>query len=151
MGVGGNDRVKVFTYGSLVVSEVWALVAGRLHEAEPAVLHGFRRRQIHGASYPGIIPAQGEHTEGILWSGVNARELERLDDFEGDMYERRAVAVQVDSGTVQAEVYVVLDEHAHLLSPNAWDEALFRSRELAVYLEGCRAFAADWDGRSARD
>ena len=68
-----------------------------------------------------------------------------LDDFEGDLYERRAV--EVLGGRTRGSgprPTSCATQRTHLLSPHDWDEAVFRARELEGYLEGCRAFAAEW-------
>jgi gamma-glutamylcyclotransferase (GGCT)/AIG2-like uncharacterized protein YtfP len=133
---------SVFTYGSLIVPEVWALVAGRRHGSEPAILGGYKRRALHGVPYPGIFPAPAEQVEGILWHGVEPEEMLRLDDFEGDLYERITTEVNVGAERIAAEAYVVGAAHEGMLSHEPWDEARFRAQELDAYLEGCRRFAA---------
>ena len=135
---------SVFCYGSLVVPEVWTLVAGRLHPSEPALLHGYRRRQLHAAPYPGIVAARMEEVEGVLWHGVEPEVVKRLDSFEGDVYERVAVEVQAGERRVAAEAYVIGPAHQRLLSPEPWSESRFRERELERYLQGCRRFADSW-------
>lgn len=137
---------SVFTYGSLVVPEVWALVAGRLHEAEPARLSGFRRRLLRGVPYPGIAPSPRDSVEGVLWRGVSPQEVARLDEFEGEIYERLSVEVRAAGDPAAAEAYVLRATHEHLLSREAWDEAHFREVELTRYLEGCGRFAAARNG-----
>lgn len=135
---------SVFTYGSLIVPEVWALVAGRRHTSEPALLEGYKRRALHGVSYPGIFPAPNEQVEGTLWHGIEPEQMLRLDDFEGDLYRRISVEVRVGEAPAVADVYVIRPSHESLMSPEPWDEARFRTQELTGYLEGCRRFAAAW-------
>jgi hypothetical protein len=65
---------------------------------KPAVLHGYRRHRVHGADYPGIVPASedafADKVLGTLVSGLTDGDLHRLDLYEGSEYERRAVAVR---------------------------------------------------------
>ncbi len=133
---------SVFTYGSLVVPEVWALVAGRLHEATPARLDGYCRRRVRSAPYPGVVPEADGSVDGVLWRDVDGTALERLDDFEGDLYTRDALTVTGGGRKRDAFVYVVKPDCAHLLSAEPWSEEAFRRDELTAYLEGCRRFAA---------
>ncbi len=135
---------SVFTYGSLAVPEVWTLVAGRLHVSEPALLSGFRRRVLRDAPYPGIVPSPSELVDGVLWHGIDTVTMARLDDFEGDLYERLPVEVLVGEEAAVAHAYVVRPRHQALLSPEPWDEATFREHELERYLEGCQRFAESW-------
>lgn len=140
---------SVFTYGSLVFAEVWELVAGRLHRSEPALLAGYRRRMLHGAPYPGISPATADDVDGVLWHDVGSDVLARLDDFEGEIYERRTLGVTALSGPCRAEAYVIRTAHESLLSAEHWQEERFRDQELERYLEGCARFANQWDHSSA--
>ena len=139
-----DPATSVFAYGSLVVPEVWALVAGCAHPSEEAVLPGHRRRCLAGVPYPGVVADPEEEVPGVLWRDVDAEVTERLDDFEGDAYERVLVEVVADGGPELAWVYVIRPSAAPLLTPEPWDEAVFRERELERYLEGCRRFAAAW-------
>jgi gamma-glutamylcyclotransferase (GGCT)/AIG2-like uncharacterized protein YtfP len=119
-----------------MLPEVMEVVAGRLFERSPALLRG--------AVYPAVVAAAGERTTGVLWEGLDADALARLDRFEGEPYERLLLRVTPLSGEErEAFVYVLPPERHALLSDAAWDEAMFRARHLAGYLAGCRAFARE--------
>jgi gamma-glutamylcyclotransferase (GGCT)/AIG2-like uncharacterized protein YtfP len=122
---------RLFAYGTLLVAEVMERVAGRSFPAEHAVLLGWRRRLLRGATYPGLVPAPGESVEGLLYAGLDAGALARIDRFEGALYERRELTVALDSGKSRpAFVYVLRPEHRGLLSELPWSEAEFRARHL---------------------
>jgi gamma-glutamylcyclotransferase (GGCT)/AIG2-like uncharacterized protein YtfP len=118
------------------------LVAGTLPVSGPAVLRDHARRAVRGAVYPGVLPKPGASVEGLLWSGIVASAMCRLDAFEGALYERRSLRVETPEGAADAEVYVVRRARRSLLADEDWDLARFEARELAAYLEGCRRFAA---------
>jgi len=57
----------------------------------PALLKGFRRHRVLHADYPGIVPDETGTVRGTVVSGLTDGDIWRLDIFEGDEYERRAV------------------------------------------------------------
>jgi gamma-glutamylcyclotransferase (GGCT)/AIG2-like uncharacterized protein YtfP len=127
-----------------MLPEVMEIVAGSGLRRQPAMLGGFQRRCLRGAVYPGLIPAAGERTEGVLWEGLDARMLERIDRFEGDLYERWVEAVELPSGASRDSfVYVLRPAEVGRAGPSAWDEEDFRARHLTAYLRGCRAFVRE--------
>ena len=122
---------RLFAYGTLLVPEVMERVAGRGFPAERAVLVGWRRRLLRGATYPGLVPAAGERVEGLLYDGLDAGALARIDRFEGALYERRELPVVLGSGENRAAfVYVLRPEHRGLVTELPWNEAEFRARHL---------------------
>jgi len=84
-----HARHALFVYGSLQVDEVMEAVTGRRFSGRPAILPGHRRRLLVGRSYPGVVPDPGESTPGIVFEGLASDDLEILDLFEGEPYERR--------------------------------------------------------------
>jgi hypothetical protein len=52
------------------------------------------------------VPTEGDQVRGILWLGLSADEIVRLDQFEGEHYQRVSVRVRDFSGENHtAEVY----------------------------------------------
>jgi gamma-glutamylcyclotransferase (GGCT)/AIG2-like uncharacterized protein YtfP len=143
--------MDVFTYGSLQFPRVLAAVIGRVPPREPAVLEGFARYRVRGASYPGIVAEPGARTEGTVWRGLDLDALAALDRFEGALYERPELRVSVaPAESCAAFVYLLRPEHRALATDSAWREDDFRERHLRGYLAACRAFAQELrDDRSA--
>jgi gamma-glutamylcyclotransferase (GGCT)/AIG2-like uncharacterized protein YtfP len=138
----------LFAYGTLLIPEVMEVVAGRRLAARAAVLRGFRRRLLRGAVYPAVLPAPGEDTEGVVWSGLDQRALARLDRFEGELYERRRLAVELaEGGACEAFVYVLEPRHRALATDAPWELEVFRARHLRDYLAACHAFVRELDAR----
>lgn len=134
--------MHLFTYGTLMLPEVMEIVIGALPASEPARLVGFRRAALRGAIYPGLVPAAGRETQGVLWRDLDAGQLGRIDRFEGALYEREQVAVECRGAAArEAAVYVIGAAHRHRVEAAPWSEADFRARHLAAYLRDCRAFA----------
>lgn len=135
---------RLFTYGTLMLTEVMEIVAGRRFASRRAELPDYGRRRLSGAIYPGLVPAAGETTAGVLWEGLDAPALARIDRFEGPLYERPELAVTLAPGErCAAFVYVLRPEHRALAREGAWEEADFRARHLDAYLATCRAFARE--------
>jgi gamma-glutamylcyclotransferase (GGCT)/AIG2-like uncharacterized protein YtfP len=135
---------RLFTYGTLMLAEVMEIVAGHRLPSRRAELPGYGRRLLRGAVYPGLVPAAGETTAGVLWEGLDAPALARIDRFEGSLYVRPELCVTLAPGErCTAFVYLLRPEHRALATAGAWDEAEFRARHLDEYLAACRAFARE--------
>jgi gamma-glutamylcyclotransferase (GGCT)/AIG2-like uncharacterized protein YtfP len=111
----------LFVYGTLMVPEVMRTVSGRSVVGEGARLPGYRCRRLHGEVYPGIVPAAGESVDGLLYRGLDAAAMARLDDFEGEMYRRETVRVALSAGRrVDAEAFVIIEAFIECLGPEPW-------------------------------
>lgn len=83
--------------------DVLAAVLGRpAGDGQPAVLEGYRRVYRQGASYPIIVPAADGRVEGILVTGLERRDRDRLVAFEGVDYRLAEVQVVDDGGRRRA-------------------------------------------------
>ncbi len=134
---GMND---LFAYGTLMCEEIMLAVTGCRPRSMPAVLEGFRRGRIRGESYPGLVAAAGCRVEGILYRDLSADGWERLDRFEGEMYARHTVDVQLPDGTmVSAITYLVRPRFLGLVEAAEWDFQAFLQRDKA-------RFEADYRG-----
>jgi len=127
--------MNVFTYGSLMFADVWSRVAGQSCPSRIATLHHFAAWKVRGESYPGLAPAPGQSTTGLLYLDVSADAAARLDAFEGPFYQRTPVTVRLADGTaIEAETYIVTPAHRHELEPATWDAEEFRQHHLASFL-----------------
>jgi gamma-glutamylcyclotransferase (GGCT)/AIG2-like uncharacterized protein YtfP len=135
-----------FAYGTLALPEVMQALTGRRFASGAAVLPGFARYRVRGRVYPGVVAEPGGETAGRLYAGLDAATLALLDRFEGELYERRGLPVRTGAGgSARAEVYVVRETLLGALSREPWSLEDFAARELARYLEACRAFHAAVD------
>ncbi|KAI1129442.1 AIG2-like family-domain-containing protein [Nemania abortiva] len=141
-----------FFYGTLMAPEVFFTVCYRnsidnvavlkkLHQFKPAILHGYCRRRVKWADYPGITPDPEHEVRGVYVTGLTSANMKHLDDFEGSEYDRKTVKVRLlskvgdDKGTgnvegeeVECEVYVFnkLGE----LENREWDFEEFRTQKM---------------------
>lgn len=95
----------------------------------PATLHGYTRRAVRGATYPGIFSDVGGLVLGCLYQDLPDTAWAPLDRFEGEMYVREQVQIALENASVlAAEVYVVRPEFLHRLDTMDWDFDAFLHR-----------------------
>ena len=134
--------MNVFTYGSLMIPSVMAAVTGKRFQVMKACLNGYARFKVKGESYPGIVYQPGAATDGVVHCDVDDLSLKLLDDFEGEMYKRIPVPVEVDqSGVLIAETYIFAPEHLQLLSSEPWDFEEFKKEHLQEFLKSYKGFS----------
>lgn len=103
----------------------------KLYTFTPAILHGYCRRRVRFAQYPGIIEDADHQVFGMFVTGLTRANMAKLDYFEGSQYVRKTVQVKLltkvgntkGEGNVEgeersAEVYVFLD--ARELEDQEW-------------------------------
>lgn len=131
---------SLFVYGTLQFPEILEAVTGHRFPGTTATLSGYRRRRLEHRPYPGIVAA-AEDTTGRLYRDLDARSLERLDVFEGRIYERRRVETRTEEGVLEvAWTYVVADRYAYLMSPETWDARSFWAVHGDAFLAACERF-----------
>lgn len=98
---------NIFTYGSLMFPEVWTRVVAGDYRSVHARLDGHARFEVRNQTYPGMVPQERSHVAGVLYIDVDEADLERLDHFEGDDYQRVTREVTCEDGVARAaETYV---------------------------------------------
>jgi len=103
-----------------------SFVSGQAVHGEPALLENHVRHPVRNAEYPGMVPQPGERVAGVVYRGLSAAALDRLDRFEGEMYERRRVRLTDAAGNaLDAWSYVFRPEFASLLLPGDWSFEAF--------------------------
>jgi len=90
-----------------------------------AVSHGLLRDhcrlRVRGEHYPGLVPRPGASVEGVVYRAVPADAWVRLDRFEGDMYLRASVAVELADATIRrVQTYLIRPELSGCLEDRAW-------------------------------
>jgi hypothetical protein len=81
--------MRFFFYGTLMDRDVVARVLARpvIREAmKPAILRGWRRTCVHGASYPIVLRDKASQVDGMTLDGISKVESERLSAYEGPRY-----------------------------------------------------------------
>jgi len=113
--------MNLFTYGTLIHPEIMAKVAGATFESKPGMLQGYQRKLVKDEVYPGIREHPESSVEGVVYFNITPAALQRLDYFEGEMYERHEVnIIHKDNTTTHAQTYVIRPEYEHHLSNQDW-------------------------------
>ncbi len=133
---------NIFAYGTLMIPAVIYAVTARHFRSQTAILRGYARFTVKGESYPGIIPQADAITEGIIYLNVNEASLERLDIFEGELYQRTPVRAETKGKEMlNAETYVIKSEYRGCLSSKGWDVNRFTQADLKRFLEKYQGFS----------
>jgi gamma-glutamylcyclotransferase (GGCT)/AIG2-like uncharacterized protein YtfP len=134
--------MNLFVYGTLMVPAIMRAVCGYDRPGRRALLPGYARRRVVGEVYPGVRVQPGEDVDGILYPAVSDAQIGLLDLFEGELYRRQDVVVQVDRRPVAAFCYV-LEPNAHdALSGEPWTLEAFLRDGHAAFVGEYRGFAA---------
>ncbi|KAI0408137.1 AIG2-like family-domain-containing protein [Xylaria palmicola] len=163
MGSSQSDTRAAFFYGTLMAHEVFFTVCygsstdnvtllKSLHKFQPAILHGYCRRRVRFADYPGITPDPDHEVRGMYVTGLTSANMHYLDRFEGDQYERKTVKVRllsqvgddkgdgnVEGEEVECEVYVFCDRTD--LEDREWDFEEFRTQKMRYWTRGDYGFS----------
>jgi gamma-glutamylcyclotransferase (GGCT)/AIG2-like uncharacterized protein YtfP len=141
--------MHVFTYGTLMFPEVWQEVVGRSFETVEGTAPGFEVFRVRDAVFPGIIAGTGEClVRGVVYLDVDRESTGRLDRFEDDFYERRAIAVDCNDGQRRtAEAYVVPPANRKVLTSEPWcRESFLVSGGLEQFISRFAGFGRISDG-----
>lgn len=118
--------MQLFVYGTLMDAEIMSHVAGGHFVSRSAKLEGYRRRRMRGEVYPAIVPCPHETVSGRVYFSLSSAALERLDQFEGQQYERCSVTVASADGPLQVEAYVLAPAYLDRLSSSPWELTTFQ-------------------------
>lgn len=122
--------MNLFVYGTLLFPGIRERVGGRSFCSKPAILHGFRVRKVHQATFPGIarVASGGsESAAGELLFDLTESELDKFDRYEDRFYVRSIVSVILENGSeVEGFVYEVpLEIAEEILSEEPWSKEWF--------------------------
>jgi gamma-glutamylcyclotransferase (GGCT)/AIG2-like uncharacterized protein YtfP len=126
---------NIFVYGSLMFEEVWGQLTHNQYHKMDAHLKGFIRLKVKGEEYPGIIPSPDNQVTGHLYINVCSDDIEQLDSFEGELYQRSQVIVLSDGSEYKADTYIFKSKYQTLLSGKEWDAGLFKEKGLKNFLK----------------
>ena len=117
---------NLFAYGTLMCDDIMQEVSGLRLRNVPGTLAGYSRRCVKGEKYPALVPDENGSVEGVVYLNVPDSAWERLERFEGEMYARQVVGVELKDGArLRAETYVVKPNFLDHLDETDWDFARF--------------------------
>ena len=127
----------LFAYGTLMCEDIMQEVSGCLPEHRRGVLKGYARRRVRSQVYPGLLQLEANRVDGVVYLDVPASAWERLDRFEGEMYARQAVSIEMDGGgQLTAETYIVRPGYVDRLEEDEWDFSEFLSSGKSKFRAG---------------
>lgn len=136
-----RNGLQFFFYGTLMDEDVLRAVVGPKAYAflEPAVLPGWRRASVPGASYPIVVRAHGRGVEGVLAWGFDTIGRDRMIAYEGDEYDLARLPVIVRGKRVDAHVFVPrLDRPVR--AGGSWDFETWQRRSKPAFLRELRGW-----------
>jgi len=132
---------NLFTYGSLMCSDIMENVSRQSTPHKKGVLDGYFRSQIHGETYPAIIAQPGQQVEGIVYFDLTATAIAQLDIFEGGYYCRKEVIVNCeDMLQVSAMAYILKSEFLYVSYGKTWSYDDFLAKGKKAFLSNYKGF-----------
>jgi len=123
--------------------DIMEKVAGCNPEHSKATLRNYYRSRVQNEEYPGIMPQDESAVSGIAYHDIPPEAVQRLDLFEGELYERLPVAIDLETGdTITAFAYVIREEYRHLLTGEEWSFAEFLASGKKKFEEAYVGFLA---------
>ena len=116
----------LFAYGTLMCEDIMRNVSGCLLSCSPGILKGYSRWSVKGQHYPALVLDETGRVEGVVYQNVPQAAWTRLDRFEGPMYTRELVPIELNDGAILlAAAYVAKPEFLNQLDPTDWNFATF--------------------------
>ncbi|MBM3539358.1 MAG: gamma-glutamylcyclotransferase [Alphaproteobacteria bacterium] len=127
--------MRFFLYGTLMDADVRRLVMGRgaPETVEPASVKGWRRVNLSGVTYPGIVRDAKGKVEGVLARGLGAAAKRRLVRYEGREYDLIEVEIATDSGAMRRALMFVTNKALKPVT-GRWELALWQRRHKKRFL-----------------
>lgn len=129
--------MNLFTYGTLIFADIWQCVVGHAAESTPAELSGYRVLGVVDDLFPVMIPGTtDDRASGVIYFDLTDQDLQRLDDYEAHLYERKEVyPVTEDGGSVACQTYLLREEYYSAATEEAWTPAWFAEHAKRQYME----------------
>ena len=120
----------IFTYGSLMFADVFDNIVRGRYQPVPAYIKQFKRTQIHGDSYPVVLPnPHAGVLQGVVYLDVSTTDCRRLDRFEGVYYKRQSTQAWSDAHEpLQVDLYVLKPKFRYLASRRPWSAEDFQNK-----------------------
>nr|WP_320009991.1 gamma-glutamylcyclotransferase family protein [uncultured Desulfobulbus sp.] len=129
------EKRALFCYGTLQSPLVMKAVTGQSYDGREAILSNWARFRVRGSEYPGIIHKEEALVSGKVYWDIDETTMSKLDEFEGDKYERVIVEVSLADGTsMEAWAYAIKDECKKMLSDDPWDFDRFMQYGLEKFI-----------------
>jgi gamma-glutamylcyclotransferase (GGCT)/AIG2-like uncharacterized protein YtfP len=136
----------IFVYGTLSFDEVISALLGRILKGTLGSITGFKRIRIKNKTYPGLVAANSESSvTGMVHTGITPEELELLDTFEDDFYQKFKTEIKLESGDkIQALVYIIPKSNMQFATTEEWNHDGFGKNYLSDYIEMVARFRREY-------
>ncbi len=132
-------------------ADIMRSVAGRYTPVGRAVLPGFACLRVRDETYPAIVIRADASTEGVVYKDLDEYAFERLDAFEGEMYNRVPVTVTLATGTLEVYTYVFKSSFSHRLTDAPWRLDEFLRSGKAAFLDAYVGFSKIREQRKSEE
>ena len=113
---------NLFAYGTLMCDDIMEEVSGCRLSYQAGTLRGYSCRAVRGEHYPAIFRNEKGEVDGIVYLDVPDGTWQRLDRFEGEMYARQTVQIQLPNGIMlSADTYVIQPVFLDVIEEVDWD------------------------------
>lgn len=132
--------MRFFFYGSLLDSDVTALVIGRRLPPTawvPASLSGHARSKAKGVSYPILVRDPRGKATGAVVSGFGALEVQRLSAYEGPRYRIAPLKVRLRGRIEIVSVFEPIEKKFEPVS-GPWSLELWQRRYKRAFVDRIR-------------
>lgn len=111
----------LFVYGSLMFPYNLLRIIGRIPLTQGGAIYGYKRLEIKNDLYPTIVKAEKlSLVTGKLIYGLTKSEAEKIEDYEGELYERRTLTCRTFSGEELCWTYQLKPEFISLITQQDW-------------------------------
>ena len=132
---------NLFAYGTLMCEDIMREISGFSFSCKSGALKGYSRYSVKGEHYPAIVAEEKGRVEGVVYFDIPISAWDRLDRFEGEMYERRLVQIGLMAGKrLFAGTYVVRPAFLDQLDRSDWDFSDFLHNDKASFQDHYKGF-----------
>jgi hypothetical protein len=142
--------MRLFFYGTLVDSDIFALVVGRpLASAAPAAarLSGYVRRRAADEGFPVIVAQPDGMVDGIVVEGLTEAEIARIRFYDGSDFRPEVLPVALAAGE-RVDAVVAIPTGTLTATDRPWSVELWRATDKAQALALADSYLALY-GRTA--
>jgi gamma-glutamylcyclotransferase (GGCT)/AIG2-like uncharacterized protein YtfP len=130
-----------FAYGTLMCEDIMEEVSGCRLSGVPGVAKGYHRRPVKGEHYPALVIDDEGCVEGVVYQNVTKSAWDRLDRFEGEMYVRQPVQIELNNGSILvADTYLIRQAFLDHLEESEWNFAKFLRHDKECFQRDYRGY-----------
>jgi hypothetical protein len=127
--------MDLFVCGPLFFPEVWGLITPRRLIRTNAIVNGYACLRVKAHLNPALVPLPSAIADGFLYKDVDDKIMARIDEFQGNMYQRQNVAARIETGeTTVAVAHIIRSTYLPLVVKAPWNAEVFREKYLEHFV-----------------